>query len=223
MKWIAIVLSLVVALLAVSCATKPSPQEEKAPVQTPAPAKTAPAKKVPLPEQEYSQAKSLKAKVDAYGLQEFAPAEYRQAEQKLAEAEAALNKDNAAARKALEEAIRLYNAVLQKGLPLLAQRKQQQVEGLKAQADAIKAPKAMPDAYAKADAPYRAGVAAVKAGEYEKAIADFDQALPLFQSVYDQTRVKKERAEEEIRSAQQGLQDAEKRAQTGEAEIQAAQ
>jgi tetratricopeptide (TPR) repeat protein len=221
MKKTLVVLAVAVALVAASCATAPKAEEPvEKPVEKPAPQ---PKSTVAVPESEYAQAKELKTKIDRYGLGDFAPEEYRQAEAKLAEAEQAYQKDNAAAKKALDEAIRGYNAVMTKGFPLLAEQEQKQAESARARADSIKAQRAMPDAYAKAKAKYDEAVAARQGGDFEKAVAAFNEAERLFQDVHMQAKAKKDRAEQAMRSTQEGLQDAEQRARSGDAEIQSAQ
>ena len=217
MKKILVVLAVGVVLVLASCATAPEPQEQ---AEKPAP----PAKgAVALPEQEYAQAKELKSKIDRYGLGTYAPEEYAQAEAKMADAEKAYQKDNAAAKKALDEAIRGYNAVVSKGFPLLAEDRRKQAESAMGQADSVKASRAVPAAYARAKAKYDEGVAARDAGEFEKAVAAFDEARRLFEDAYMQAKAKKERAEQSMRSTQEGLTDAEQRARAGDDELQGAQ
>jgi tetratricopeptide (TPR) repeat protein len=227
MKKILVVLALAVVLVIASCATAPEPEPE-APVEQPAPEpapEPEPQPKVTagVPEKEYSQAKELKAKVDRYRLGDYAPEEYAQAEQRMAEAEKAYQKDNAAAKKALDGAIQAYNAVISKGFPLLVDEQQKQADSARSQADSIKSQGALPDQYARAKAKYDEAVAARKAGDFESAIAAFAEAQRLFQDLYVQAKAKKDRAEQSMRSSQEGLQDAEQRAKSGDAELQGAQ
>ena len=217
MKKILVILAIGIVLALASCATAPEAEEK---VEEPAP----PARStVGLPEQEYAQAKELKSKIDRYGLGSYAAEEYAQAEAKMAEAEKAYQKDNAAAKKALDEAIRGYNAVVDKGFPLLADDRRKQAESAMAQADSIKAARAAPDLYARAKARYDEAEAARKAGDFEKAVAAFDEARRLFEEAYVQAKAKKDRAEQSMRSTQEGLKDAEQRARAGDAELQGAQ
>jgi hypothetical protein len=219
MKRILVGLAVAIALAIVSCATAPEPEKPvEQPAEQPKPQATA-----GLPEAEYAQAKELKSKVDRYGLGQYAPAEYQQAEAKLAEAEKAYQKNNAAAKKALTEAIRGYNSVMEKGFPLLADARQKEAEAAKSQADSIKSKGAMPDVYAKAQAKLDEALAARKAGDFEKSVTAFQDAQRLFQDLYVQVKAKRDRAEQSMRSAQESLKDAEQRAKSGDAELQGAQ
>ena len=223
MKKILVILALAVVLALASCATAPEPEPAAVPEQPAAEPAPQPKVAAGLPEKEYSQAKELKTKVDRYGLGDYAPEDHAQAEQKLAEAEKVYQKDNAAAKKALDESIRAYNAVISKGFPQLTDERQKQANLARSQADSIKSQRALPDQYARAKAKYDEGVAALKAGDFETAIAAFDEAQRLFQDLYVQVKAKKDRAEQSIRSSQEGLQDAEQRARSGDAELQGAQ
>jgi len=203
-----------------SCASAPEPEapvEEPVPVEKPAPAAKS---KVALPEAEYAQAKELKGKVDRYGLGSYAPEEYQQAEQQMAEAEKAYQKDNAAAKKALDQAIQGYNAVLSRGFPLLVEERKKLADTARSQADSLKAQRAVPDSYARAKAKYDEAVAAQRAGNFEAAAAAFPEAERLYQEAYAQAKAKKEKAEQSMRSGQEGLQDAEQRARAGDTELQ---
>jgi hypothetical protein len=223
MKKVLVMLAVAVLLVIASCASAPKPEapvEQPAPVEKPAP----PAKStVALPEKEYAQAKELKGKVDRYGLGTYAPEEYKQAEQQMAEAEKSYQKDNAAAKKALDQAIQGYNSVLAKGFPLLVEDKRKLADAARVQADSLKAQRAFAEPYAKAKARYDQAVAARGSGDFETAAAAFSDAEKMFQDLYAQTKVKKERAEQSMRSSQEGLQDAEQRARSGDAELQGAQ
>jgi hypothetical protein len=175
---------------------------------------------VPLPEKELAEAKSLKTTVDNNGLSEFAKEDYQQAESKLQEGEAAYGKDNAKAKTALDAAIASYRTVISKAFPLKTGSSQAEVDTIKSNAEAIKAPVAMKSEYAAAKAKYDEAVAAKDAGNYEQAISLFAEAKTLFQDVYDKTKVKKEAAEAEIKSAQDGFKDAEEQALAAEEEMQ---
>lgn len=224
MKKTLFVLAVAAVLVVASCATAP---EAPAPVEEPAPPakEPAPPAKAPvaLPETEYAQAKELKTTIDRHGLDAYAPEDYKKAEASLAEAEKVYRTDNAAAKRALDEAIRGYNAVIAKGFPALTAERRQRAEAEKAQADALKAQRAVPDGYARAKARYDEAVAAEKAGEFAKAIAAFDDSQRLFRDVHVQAQARKDRAEQAMRTAQQELEEAERRARAADAEIQSAQ
>jgi len=196
------------AVLLFSCATPPEQPEQ--PVDT----------KVPLPEQELAEAKSLKSMVDNFGLSEFAAQDYQEAENSLQEGEEAYGKDNAKAKTALDKAIASYRAVIDKAFPLKADRSKAEVDTIKANAEAIKAQVAVKEEYAAAKAKYDEAVAAKDAGDFEQAISLFEEAKALFQDVYQKTKQKKEDAEAEMKTSQDSLKDAEERAKAGDEEIQ---
>jgi hypothetical protein len=78
----------------------------------------------------------------------------------------------------------------------------------------------MKSAYAAAKAKYDQALAARDAGNFEQAISLLAEAKTLFQDLYDQTLEKKQGAETEIKSSQDGLKDAEERARAGDEEMQ---
>jgi len=208
MRKILILMIAGLALLLFSCASPPEQPEQ--PVDT----------TVALPEKELKEAKSLKTRVDNNGLSEFAAEDYQQAEKSLQEGEAAYGKDNAKAKTALDTAIASYRAVISKAFPLWADRSKAEVDAIKTNAEGIKAQVAMKEEYATAKAKYDEAVAAKEAGDFEQAITLFAEAKTLFQDVYAKTKQKKEDAEAEIKSSQDGLKDAEDRAKAGDEEIE---
>jgi tetratricopeptide (TPR) repeat protein len=212
MKKIVILLMAGLAVLLISCATPPEQpiEEPEPPVDTTA----------PLPEKELEEAKSLKTRVDNNGLSEFALEDYQQAEKSLQEGEAAYSKDNTAAKKALDAAIQSYKTVISKALPLKTGRSQAEVDTIKSNAESIKAPVAMKAEYTAAKAKYDEAVAAKDAGNFEPAISLFAEAKSLFQDVYEKTKEKKEAAEAELGSTQDGIKDAEEKARAADDEIQ---
>jgi hypothetical protein len=218
-----LVLLLVAAVvLLASCATKPAPEQPAQPAQ-PAVQPKPPVATVALPEKEYAEAKSLKARVDQNGLGEFVPEDYKQAEARLQEGEAAYNKDNAKAKASLDQAIAAYNTVISKGFPLKTDKSRKDVEVVKANADGLKAPVAMKDDYAAALAKYNDALAAQKAGDYEKAIGLFAEAKPMFEQVVAKTQEKKATAEAALQAAQNSQADSEQKAKDADAQIKSGQ
>ena len=191
-----------------SCATTPKIEEDTRAV---------------LPETEYTRANKLKAQVDKYTLADYAPDEYRQAEQKLKEGKATYKTDNASSKKALDEAIAGYEAVMAKGFPLLTEKKQEDTEAIVKQAEGIKAQVAMKEEYEAARTKYDQALAAQNAGEYEQAVALFDEAKLLFQDLYGKTKEKKERAEQAMNSSEESIKDFEEQARAGDEELQTGQ
>jgi hypothetical protein len=214
MRKISIVVVAGLAILLFSCASPPEQPEQ--PEQPSQPVDTS----VPLPENELEEAKALKRRVDNNGLAEFAQQDYQQAENSLQEGEAAYGKDNAKAKTALDKAIASYQAVITKAFPLKIDRSKAEVDAIRANAESIKAQVAMKSAYAAAKGKYDAALAARDAGNFEQAISLLTEAKTLFQDLYDQTLEKKQSAETEIKTSQDGLKDAEERAKAGDEEMQ---
>jgi tetratricopeptide (TPR) repeat protein len=218
-----LVLLLVAAIvLLASCATKPAPEQPAQPAQ-PKPEPKQTVATVALPEKEYAEAKSLKARVDQNGLGEFVPEEYKQAEAKLQEAEGTYNKDNAKAKASLDQAVAAYNTVISKGFPLKTDKSRKDVEAVKANADNLKAPVAMKSEYAAALARYNQALAAQKAGDYERAIDLFGQAKIMFDQVAVKTQEKKATAEAALQAAQNSQADSEQKGNDADAQLKSGQ
>lgn len=205
-------------VLLASCATKPPVEEPVKPVEEPKPAP-----KPGLPEKEYAEAKSLKARVDQNGLAEYVPDDYKKAEASLQEAEGTYNKDNAKAKASLDQAIAAYNAVISKGFPLKTEKSRRDADALRAKADGLKAQVAAKAEYAAALAKYDEAVAAQKAGQHEKAIGSFAEAGKMFEGVYVLTQQKMAAAEAALLAAQNSQAAAEQKAQEADAQIKAGQ
>ncbi len=197
-----------ILLIFSSCATAPEVEEDT---------------KAALPETEYTRANKLKAQADKYSLADYAPDEYSQAEQKLKDGKATYKTDNASSKKALDEAIAGYEAVMAKGFPLLTEKKQEETEAIVKQAEGIKAQVAMKEEYTVARTKYDQALAAQNNGEYEQAVALFDEAKLLFQDLYEKTKEKKERAEQAMNSSEESIKDFEEQARAGDEEIQTGQ
>ncbi len=206
MKYSAIIFAIL--LIFSSCATAPEVEEDA---------------KVALPETEYTRANKLKAQADKYSLADYAPDEYSQAEQKLKDGEATYKTDNASSKKALDQAIAGYEAVMAKGFPLLTGKKQEETEATVKRAEDIKAQVAMKEDYTAARTRYEQALAAQNKGEYEQAVALFDEAKLLFLDLYEKTKEKKERAEQAMNSSEESIKDFEEQARAGDEELQAGQ
>jgi len=200
-------------ILVASCATapkKPGAAEEPAeePAVTPAekPVEIAKVEEVPLPEAEYIQAKELRERILRYDLNQYAQNEYDSAEKSFIDGESAYGKDNARSKASFDQAIKGYTAVLQKGFTAYLDGRVKDVEKIKKSAEAIKAPVAVKDDYAKAKSVYEQALGARKAGENEEAAELLDEAEGLFTDVYDVTLEKKTRAEKSIEESRTEIQ-----------------
>jgi len=218
-KRILVLLLVGTMVLLASCKTQPVVEEPVPPKEEPKPVVTKPG----LPEKEYAEAKSLKARVDQNGLAEYAPDEYKKAEAIFKDAEAAYNKDNAKAKAALDQSIAAYNAVISKGFPLKTDEHRKGAETAKAAADGLKAAVAVKSEYAVALARYDEALAAQKAGQYEKAIGLFDEAGRMFDSVAVVAQQKKVAAEAALLAAQSSQLQAEQKAQQADAQLKSGQ
>lgn len=206
MKYLAAIVA--IFLIFGSCATAPKVEEDT---------------KTALPETEYTRANKLKEQADKYTLADYAPDEYSQAEQKLKEGKATYKTDNASSKKSLDEAIVDYEAVMAKGFPLLTEKKQEDTEAIVKQAEGIKAQAAMKEEYEAARTKYDQALAAQNAGEYEQAVALFDEAKLLFQDLYEKTKAKKVKAEQAMGSSEESIKEFEEQARAGDEEIQTGQ
>ncbi len=197
-KIMSMFITIVLFLIMISCATTPEKEPEPA---------------AALPESEYDQAKGLKKKVEKYGLGEYVPDEYRTAEKKYSDGEAAYNKDNASSKEYLDEAINNYRIVIEKGFPIVAGKKREEIETIKKQADDIKASVAVKDDYEKTQEVYDSALEEKRAGNYETALELLEKARGLFEEVYKKTEQKKERAEKSMEDSRKGIESAEERAE----------
>ena len=177
-------------IFVVSCAT--------APKKGPVPAK---GEVTPAPESEYGQAKELRSRIVKYGLDRYATQEFNAAEGRFNEGESAYNKDNEKAKTSFKDAIKGYQAVIDKGFPAFLETKIAGVERLKKSAEEIKAPVAVKNDYNGAKTVYEDALNKKKKEQYEEASGLLDRAKTQFQSVYNETLAKKNRAEKNIDEA----------------------
>jgi len=185
------------ALLAIGCATAPKP----APVVEPA---------VPLPEAEYQQAQELRALIQKYGLDQYAPEAFQAAEARFQEGEKAYRKDNALAKTALSEAVRGYQKVIDTGFPQAVAASQRQADDAKSEAEELGAPVANPRDYQAALDTYEQAVKARDAKEYENSLQLFAKAKDQFESSAGLAKQKKDRAEQAYRDAKAAKEEADR-------------
>jgi hypothetical protein len=177
-------------IFVVSCAT--------APKKGPAPEEKAVSK---APESEYKEAKELRAKISQFDLARYAQEDFDRAEKSFKEGESAYNKDNDKSRAAFTSAVTGYKAVIEKGFPAYLDDKIDVVEKIKREAEDLKAPVAVKNEYKSANAVYDDALKSKDKGDYEKASGLLDTAKDRFQSVYDMTLAKKEKAEQNLSEA----------------------
>ena len=177
-------------IFVVSCATKPK--------KGPEPVEKAVSK---APESEYKEAKELRAKIAQYDLARYAQDDFDKAEGSFMEGESLYDKDNDKSKTALKEAILGYKAVIDKGFPAYLDDKIYVIEGIKQEADDLMAPVAVKSEYKSANAVYEDALKNKEKGNYEKSSEQLDAALDQFQSVYDMTLAKKEKAEQNLAEA----------------------
>ena len=102
-------------------------------------------------------------------------------------------------------------------------KKQEETEAIVKQAEGIKAQVAMKEEYTAARTKYDQALAAQNNGEYEQAVALFDEAKLLFQDLYEKTKAKKMKAEQAMDSSDESIKDFEEQARAGDEEIQTGQ
>lgn len=178
----------------------PEPTPEQPVVEQP-PVEQPPA--VPDPTAERDQARSLKQKVDTYGLGTYDPETYQSAGSSLKAGEESYGKDNTASKASFMAAIDGYNAVLAKGTPLYLADAQVKTEASLAAADDAKAPIAVPDQYTKAYQVYLRALSEKTAGDLESAGKDFTDAEAQFESAVMAAQQKKEAAMQLLQDAEQ--------------------
>ena len=136
-------------LLAAGCKTAPKP--------------VAVEPTAPLPEAEYKQAQELRALIEKYSLDQYAPDVYKAADARFQEGEKAYRKDNELSREALRDAIDGFQKVIDKGFPQV----QKQADASKSAAEDAGAPIAAKSEYGAAMDTYNQAVKAGKAKQYE--------------------------------------------------------
>ena len=212
-------------LLFFSCAggPEPTPKETVPEAKTPEtttktvekPAET----KVPAPEKELSEARQLRERVLRFELDKVAAEEFAAAEAQLKAGEAAYDKDNTAAKTALDGAIAGYRKIIQAGFSQVIGKLKNEIEKVKKEADAVKAAKALPEDYKAAQDAYQGAQQDEKAGEFEKSLAGYEKTKALFVDVRDRAIDKKQRAEKALQEAKAGITNAETKAKQLETEL----
>ncbi len=182
-------------ILMASCASAPNPQQQ-----------------ANDPQAALAKANDLKQKVEAFGLGDYAPDEYRTALKDLKAGQEALGKDNAAAKLSLDSAIAGFTAVITKGGPLVVAKARDQSVSSRKAADDAKASVAVKDDYAKASHLFDQAGAESTAGDWESAQKDYALARDMFDSARAKALQKKATAVETLKKTERMMAESERRA-----------
>ena len=156
------------------------------------------------PEAKYTEANALKSKADKYELDKYAENEYQAAEDNLKEGKSLIDaKNKMKAVKVLDESVKNYKSVLDKGLPPYTDEQNDEAKENRSEADAIKANVAVKEKYDEAEKLYNDGVQAMNSKDYEKAIELFNQAEEKYNEAYDEASTKRDKARKSINSAEE--------------------
>ncbi len=142
--------------------------------------KTVPKTTAGLPEAEYKQAKDLRALIEKYSLDQYAPDVYRTADDRFQVGEQAYGQDNVLSLAALQDAIDGFQKVIDKGFPQVIAGSQKDADASKSAADNAGAPVAAKSEYGAAMDTYNQAVQAAKAKQYEQSLGLFPKAKAQF-------------------------------------------
>jgi hypothetical protein len=202
MKHLIAPMIVVLALVAVSCATPP---------EQPAAA---------APEAELKEAKTLKQRADVYGLEAYAPEKYAAAAKDLQAGEDAYGKDNAAAKQSLDRSIGEFKEVIDAGGAAYLGKRREKSDASKKAADDLKSSVAVKDDYAKAKVVYDRALKEMADKDLENASKDFDEAMKLFDEVAKIAQAKKDKAEKAMAETEKSFSDSEQKATDAEKSLQ---
>jgi hypothetical protein len=185
----------IVAVLAMSCATKPkvAPQEPVQPEPTvqPAPQPTTPSVSQEELDALLAKAQGLKKQAFDRGLADVLPDDYAAANAALAGGKEAYDaKDGPAAKDKLTTAVRLFTDLNEKGLVELASIRKKNADDMRKSAVAAGAESAAADRLAPGDDALAAAAAAADAKDYEAAIAAYERARALYELAYKRSVAK---------------------------------
>jgi tetratricopeptide (TPR) repeat protein len=182
-----------------ACATEPEapPEEpEPEPVEEPEP-------EVPAPVAQRSEAEELRDGILAYDLARFAPDTFEAGEENFESAEAAYEVDNETARQDYEAAIDRYNEVIDAGIAGLREEKTDEVLTAKARADELRAERAVPAVYGRAERAAQVAAENFEEGEYQEAYRVADQAVERYNEAYRQALELRQQAQAALDRAEQ--------------------
>ncbi len=190
MKRILLILGvLALSVFLFSCQTAPEtapPEEEPEaePIEEAAPA----------PDELQTEATELRDLIMQYDLGQYAEDAFATGENAYLTAEEAYGEDNELATELYTEAITSYARVVEVGVGELQSEWEGEIEEANVQAEELKAPAAMPDAYQDARTTLEEAQSSVEENEYAAAASLYGESLEKHRSVVNQTREKRERA-----------------------------
>lgn len=153
---------------------------------------------------------SARAKINEMNFAAYASSEYNEAEKAANKAGEMFNtgSDGKALFEQTQKALAGYNAVLNAGYKVLAEKERERVIEIKDKADAIKAGVADKNGYANAVAFFTHGNQDLKSGENEKAYNNFVTSRGMIDKVYQDVLKKRAIAEEAMARAKRRVEDA---------------
>jgi len=224
MKRILLILGvLALSVFLFSCQTAP----EEAPPEEEPEAEPIEEAAVPAPDDLQTEATELRDLIMQYDLGQYAEDAYDTGENAYLTAEDAYGTDNELATELYTEAIPSYETVVSVGVGELQSDWESQIETANAEAQELKAPRAMPDAYQNARDTLEDAQSAFEDNEYATAAALYSESLEDHRSVVNQTREKRERAlnalddiDSDIQSTQGDIEELERQQQTFDPEAE---
>jgi outer membrane protein assembly factor BamD (BamD/ComL family) len=148
-----------------------------------------------LPQAEYDQAQKLRTRITALNFVQYAPDDYKTAEDQFKAGEANYKKDNLSAKKSLDAAIVSYRKVLRKGVAELSKQSEDDIAVSMKKADDIKASVATAADYKDAKTTYDKAVALAADDNWEDAGPLFKEAKAKYEKVYETAKAKKDKAQ----------------------------
>lgn len=148
----------------------------------------------PAPDDLQNRATELRDLIMQYDLGQYAEDAFDTGENAYLTAEDAYGEDNELATELYTEAITSYERVVEVGVGELRSEWEGEIEAANAQAQELKAPAAMPDAYQDARATLEEAQSSLEENEYDTAASLYGESLEKHRSVVDQTRQKRQQA-----------------------------
>lgn len=174
-----------------SCQTAPEEApEEEAPEEAPAEEETT----APPPDEQRERAEELRDFIAQYELGQFSEEEFETGENAYTSAQSAYGEDNELAAELFVEARDSYERVIDTGMAELQNNWESEIEDLDAEAQELKAPRAMQSEYEVARSTLEDAREEFDAGDYDAAAGYYQDSLEEHESVVRKTRRKRERA-----------------------------
>lgn len=191
MKRILLILGvLALSVFLFSCQTAP----EEAPPEEEPEAEPIEEAAATAPDDLQDRATELRDLIAQYELDGYAEDEFAAGENAYLTAEEAYGEDNELATELYTAAITSYERVVEVGAGELQSEWESEIETANAEAQELKAPRAMPDAYEDARDALADAQSAFDAAEYATAATLYGESLEEHRSVVNETREKRERA-----------------------------